>query len=483
MRDTATFLPGDTRMHHLIARQWLALALAVLIAAGLFALAVVLGRMPPFDRFVTDPLFFKRCLVAHVNLALVVWFYAFMSALLFLLPSRRQPSRAARASAAVAASGVALLLAGAALPGGQPLLSNYIPTINHWLFQLGQLVFAAGVLLGVLDLRLLAGTTALEGAVPIPNAAQIGLRAVAAAILLAAMTLAITLAKGTANVPVEVHLEFMVWGVGHVLQLVSTVAMVTVWIFLLEPALGAPPISPPAATALFTALVLPWSMAPLFALQGTDSIAYRHGFTFLMRWCLFPVVCIVLLRCMGAVVQAWRSGRIDRAALAEPRISAFLVSAALTVLGFGLGAAIRGSNTMVPAHYHASVGAVTVAFMAATYVLLPVFGVAIPRGWLARAASGQSAIYGLGMLIFAAGFAIAGAHGMGRKLYGAEQAARGLAQTIGLFLMGVGGFVSIGGGVLFLIVVAVSWWCAARGARTSAGTLTERSWRLPYEAK
>ena len=38
------------------ARRWLGLALLVLVLAGLFALAVVVGRMPPFDRYVTDPL-------------------------------------------------------------------------------------------------------------------------------------------------------------------------------------------------------------------------------------------------------------------------------------------------------------------------------------------------------------------------------------------------------------------------------------------
>ncbi|MDP3939480.1 MAG: hypothetical protein Q8R92_15275, partial [Deltaproteobacteria bacterium] len=87
---------------HRAARQWLSLALGVLILAGLFALAVVIGRMPPFDRFVTDPLFFKRCLVAHVNLALVTWFYSFAAALLFLLPSRRRTSPISRRSAHIA---------------------------------------------------------------------------------------------------------------------------------------------------------------------------------------------------------------------------------------------------------------------------------------------------------------------------------------------------------------------------------------------
>jgi cytochrome c oxidase subunit 1 len=483
MRTNATLLPGDTRTNSLLAQQWLGLALGVLVIAGLFALAVVLGRTPPFDRFVTDPQFFKRCLVAHVNLALVVWFYAFMSALLFLLPSTRRPSLAARASAAVAACGVLLLLAGAVQLTGRPLLSNYVPTLENPLFQFGQIVFAVGVLLGVLDPRLLSIAGAADGPVVIPAAARAGLRAVAISILLAAATLAITFLNRSTNVPVEVRSEFLMWGVGHVLQLVSAVAMVTTWLFLLEPALGAPPVSPPAANALFAALVAPWSMALVFALQGTGSVAYRHGFTFLMRGCLFPVVSIFLVLCVRALVRTVRSGGGGRALLAGPRVTAFLVSAALTVLGFVIGALIRGSNTMVPSHYHASVGGVTVAFMAATLVILPAFGMSIPSGWMARAAPWQSALYGLGMLVFAAGFAIAGANGMGRKLYGAEQAARGVAATLGLGLMGVGGLVAIAGGLLFLALVAASWWGSRRGIRRDSRPLTSPSWRLPHEAK
>ncbi len=77
---------AQSRLEMQCAGQWLGLALGVLALAGLFSLVVVVGRMPPFDRLVTDPLFFKRGLVVHVNLALVAWFYSFVAALLFLLP-------------------------------------------------------------------------------------------------------------------------------------------------------------------------------------------------------------------------------------------------------------------------------------------------------------------------------------------------------------------------------------------------------------
>jgi len=316
-----------------------------------------------------------------------------------------------------------------------------------------------------------------------PEASQVGLRAAALAMMLAALTFLLSWLTRLPGLPADVQHDFLVWGLGHVLQLVSTGALMAMWAMLLAPVLGGSPVSPGAARMLFASLVLPWTAAPLFALQGGGSLAYRDGFTQLMRWCLFPVESVFLLLCLRAVVRAWRAGRIRAVTLGDSRLSAFLVSAALTLLGFGLGAAIRGSNTMVPAHYHAAVGAVTVAFMAAAYVLLPAFGISIPRGWATRAAARQSALYGLGMLVFTTGFAIAGAHGMGRKMYGAEQSARGLAESIGLGLMGLGGLVAIAGGVLFLVIVSVAWWSASRAGHASGGVTIEASGRLPYEAR
>ena len=471
-------LPGSTpsASDHQLARRWLHLALASLVLAGLFALAVVVGRMPPFDRLVSDPQFFKRCLVGHVNLALVTWFYSFLAALSLLTPSSRQAGPLARLAVHLATAGVVLIVAGAVSPAGHPLLANYIPTIDNPLFQMGQLLFAFGILGSLATRRLWTGATATPGAIDMPGAAHAGLRAIALALSLAAITLTVTAVTSPASLAPDVRFDRLVWGIGHVLQLVSVIGMVTVWILLLTPVLGSAPVSAPAAGALFLALVLPWTVAPLLALAGSDSAAYLQGFTALMRWCVFPITSVFLLRCATAIVRAWRGGRLSARSLRDPRLSAFLVSAALTLLGFVLGAAIRGSNTMVPAHYHAALSAVTVAFMAATFVLLPIFGVAIPRGWAERAAAWQPPLYGLGMLIFASGFALAGAHGMGRKIYGAEQAARGVAQTIGLALMGIGGLVAVAGGVLFLVIVLTAWW---RVLRTSPADAVYRE--LPKE--
>jgi hypothetical protein len=463
MRDAsggALRLPGSLSPERRAARQWLGLALGVLLAAGICALAVVIGRMPPFDRFVTDPLFFRRCLVAHVNFALVAWFYSFTSALLFLLPGAAPSSAVARFSPAVAAAGVLLMMAGAAAPGALPVLSNYIPTIDHGLFQVGQLVFGIAVLLSLLDRRLLrAGSDAEAPAASagVPAAAAVGLRTAAVGLLLAALTFGVSWLHQTPGLAPEAHYELLFWGMGHVLQLVSVLVMLSVWILLLTPLLGEAPMSLPAARALFAALLVPWLVSPLLAFAGTSSSAYRTGHTDLMQWGIFPFIGIFLVLCGRALVRAWRAGRIDARSFADPRLLAFLVSAGLTLAGFVLGALIRGSTTMVPAHYHASVGAVTVAFMAATPRLLGAFGVRFGSLRVRRLAGLQPLLYGAGMALFAAGFALAGAHGMGRKAYGAEQAARTWAESVGLTVMGLGGFVAAAGGILFLGVAIWAW--------------------------
>jgi hypothetical protein len=413
--------------------------------------------MPPFDRLVTDPLFFKRGLVVHVNLALVAWFYSFVAALLFFLPGRFAPGRLARHAVHVSALGVAMMLLAAGMPGSQPVLSNYIPMIDHWLFGTGQILFAAGVLTSFLSRRLLTGETSHSGFFEIPGAAQMGLRSTAIVLVLAALTFAITSLRITPDLSVETYYELLFWGGGHVLQLCCSIAMISVWLIVLDSALGRSPMSERTAAILFGAMVVPWLASPILAMLGTWSPGYRDGFTFLMRWAIFPVLGLFLVACLRLLLVELRAGRIGWASISDPRISGFLVSALLTLFGFGLGAGIRGSNTMVPAHYHASIGGITAAFMTVTYLMLRAFGFSILTPRLRRAAAWQPALYGIGQMIFASGFALAGIYGMSRKAYGAEQASRGLGETIGLGVMGVGGLIAVGGGLLFLGVVATIW--------------------------
>src|SRR5512145_532688 len=79
--EPAAFAPSTPAFLEAPARRWFLLAVGSLVIAGLLSISVVFGRLPGIARFIDDPLFFKRCLVVHVDLALVVWFYAFIAAL------------------------------------------------------------------------------------------------------------------------------------------------------------------------------------------------------------------------------------------------------------------------------------------------------------------------------------------------------------------------------------------------------------------
>ncbi len=315
------------------AGQWLGLALGTLTLAGLFSLVVVVGRMPPFDRLVTDPLFFKRGLVVHVNLALVAWFYSFVAALLFLLPSRLAPGRLSRHAVHISALGIALMLLAAAMPGSQPILSNYIPVIDHWLFGIGQVLFAAGVLASFVTRRLLTRRATHQASFQIAGAAQMGLRSTAVVLVLAAFTFAITSLRITPDLSVETYYELLFWGGGHVLQLCCSIAMISVWLILLTSALGRCPIGEKAAAILFGAMIVPWLASPVLAMLGTWTPGYRDGFTNLMRWAIFPVLSLFLIACLRLLRVELRAGRIGFASIADPRISGFFVSALLTLLG------------------------------------------------------------------------------------------------------------------------------------------------------
>ncbi len=427
------------------ALRWLNLALASLWLAGLLSLAVVVGRLPWFAQWLDDPLFFKRCLVVHVDLALVVWFYAMVTALAALRAPRLR-GWGATASTGAALGGMVLMLAGAAVRGAEPVLANYVPVIDHPLFLGGLSLF----FLGVLSFVIRGLATPSEGAATgLPPDAATGVQAATVTLVAAAVTWVTTQTALPAGLERLTHFELAHWAPGHVLQMANVCAMLAVWLWLARRATGKSVLSARSARWLFGALVGPHLLMPLFSLQGVDHLLYVEGATWLMRWTIFPVVMLTLVL-VGRHVR--RQG-LPTEGVARLALRTGQMSAGLTLLGFILGACIRSSTTLVPAHYHASLGGVTAAFMAAGYLIAAganPAGVDVAR-W--RRAGRQMLCFGLGQAVFALGFAFAGAHGAGRKAYASEQHVRSLGEQMGLGVMGLGGLVAAVGGIWFLVIM------------------------------
>lgn len=429
-----------------LARTWFTFAIGSLVLAGLLSLVLVLGRLPPLAPLFTDPLFFRRALVVHVDLALIVWFQAGTAAFLALAVGGAVPRAVSFLSAALGLAGIAGLVLGGAARDAQPVLANYVPVIDHPVFLGGLVCWFAGAGLWFAAALLVPASTRSV----LPDGALVALRAAAAANLLALATFAAAWHTTLPGLPPIGYYELVAWGGGHVLQVANVCAMLGWWLLLLERRSGHPVLSPTAVRWLVTAVVLPHASLPLLALAGTSSPAYIETATALMRWTIFPSVLVVL----GLGLRhAARQRPAAAAGWPDHRLAGFLGSAALTLLGFILGAMIRGSNTLVPGHYHAAIGAVTLALMAAAYDFCAAVSPAGAVAGLLRRARLQVVLFASGQAVFALGFALAGAFGLGRKQYGGEQHVRSAGEYLGLGVMGAGGVLAVAAGLLFLAIM------------------------------
>lgn len=443
-----------------LSRSAFGLAIGSLLLAGCLSLLLVVGRIPGLAEWVSDPQFFKRCLVVHVDLALVVWFFALGAGLYSLLPGDRNSHTAFRLGFGIACAGVVAMMGGALVRDTAPVLSNYVPVIDNALFIIGLALFFGGLLNCFFNGRLMVQTRLLQ---PGPKAGDrkslrvtadvaTGLKAMAVAYILAMTTFFVSWVATPRELDPKSYYELVFWGGGHVLQVANIAGMLAVWLLLLSSILGEPILSQRSAHLLFGLLVIPHAIAPLLTCQGTLGSLYRLGFTRLMQFGIFPVVTIILALCVRRIRAAWCDEQIGSKELRDPRFVGFMASAALTLTGFLVGSAIRNSNTVIPAHYHASIGAVTVAYMAVTYLLFQPLGCVVPSGKWQRVLPWQLFLFGFGQVIFAIGFGFGGLHGLSRKAYGAEQHIRSLGELIGIGIMGFGGLIAVAGGILFLIV-------------------------------
>ncbi len=443
---------------HAQARSWLGLALGALLLGGGLSLVLIVSRAPGMTRLFDAPLVAKKSLVVHVNLVLTVFFLAFLAALFSLIPGGRER----RAPVALALVGVALFVTSGLVPGVEPILCNYVPVLDHPLFLAGIGLFAAGVLWALADPRRLVGA-ARAASTPLSGAAVDGLRVAAWLLLLALALLCSSLLTVPRAADHFSYWESVYWAPGHALQFTFLATMIAVWALLVKDAAGRCPLGAGAHRWLVFALV--WLPAlPMVTLLGAapGDAGFSTLPTELMRWGTWWAPALFLAYALPALARARRRGALRFTS----SLSAFCASVLLLALGIGIGVLITRSSTLVPAHYHATVGAVTVALMGMSYRLLDELGAPLPTRALRRLARWQPVIFGLGQVGFVSGFAYAGWHGLGRKVYGHEQALRGAEQTLGLVVAGTGGLFALVGGALFFVVVARAW-RASRALRRS----------------
>ncbi len=451
MQPSSYELPVSGDNARRITTGWLILALVSLVFAGIFSLLLVLARTPLVQGWIPFIDFFHVSLVVHVTLSVLVWLLS-ISAAMWSLSTGRNYELWDNASLVLAAVGTVIIIISPFAGAGNPQMSNYVPVLQHPMFFAGLCLFAAGIASHIARSLIsyrrigaeLTGTAALQAGITM-----------SAGVTGAAMVCVLASRSGIPpEMDGQIYFEFLFWGGGHVMQFSYTLLMMVCWVVLAFASGCRVDLTPRLTLVFLVFLALPIIVVPfLYLAHDVTSPGHRLAFTELMKYgglsCL-PLGLAVVAGLFSADKPVGES-RYLRSAL----ISSIILFAAGGVLGF----MISGLDIVIPAHYHGATVGVTIAFMGLTYYLLPRLGFGpLPE----RMAFLQPLLYGGGQLMHIVGLAWTGGYGVQRKTAGLAQGVDRLGEVAGMGLMGLGGLVSVIGGLLFLIVA----WKSMRGANT-----------------
>ena len=430
----------------LLAGWWL-LALVALGASTLFAVVLVVARTPFLG---LGGAAFRTALVLHVDLAVVVWFLTAAAGLWTLAAPVTccVLRRISRWGMALSAGGILALLLAPLVGSPAPVLANYVPVLDSQLFFVGLLAFLGGI--GMAALAALASfSTRLPGLTKEAGDSLLWRWSIAAAVCVFWLAIAVfMLAQQGADdaLPVDVRL----WGGGHVLQIVHTLMLMAAWFFLGADALRRVAV-PGRFLMTLIVIELLTSLAELAVALSfpVDSPAYRRGFTEVMRWATWPAPLALGGVLLTGYYRAFRAEGLKRVD------GCILFSIALFILGCFVGGTIRGETTAIPAHYHGTVGAVTLAYMAWGGYFLGRFNLVVTNVWFWR---WQPFVYGLGIVLMVIGLAWAGWLGVPRKSPHVEAMVHGGGYQLAMGIAGIGGLLAIAGAAIFVICILSAVW-------------------------
>jgi len=432
---TTTFILNVTQRRLTIG--WLSLALASLVVGGLFTILIVLSRTPVFQEIIPWVDFFHTALVVHVDLTVLVWFLSF-AGVLWTVNSTQACLNCGWLALFLSIAGTIIMCVAPFVGAGNPLMNNYVPVLQMPVFFWGLGLFGVGF--AILVLRSFIATQTINNSGE--GALHMGLLTAVIAAFIAISALSWSYLVLPENITGQRYYELLFWGGGHVLQFTHTQLMLVVWLWLASVSGIALRLTPRLTNILFILCILPILFTPeLYLIYEITDFRHKMLFTQLMQYGGLTVLPLILLIIWSVFTgQRQRSGEY----------SALIFSIVLFGVGGIIGFLISGSNVTVPAHYHGSIVAVTIAFMGVTFHLMPRLGF---REMKSRWVTWQPIIYGTGQLMHVLGLAWSGGYGVQRKTAGTAQGLESLQQVAGMGLMGLGGMIAIIAGIMFLVLV------------------------------
>ncbi|MGI9257899.1 MAG: cbb3-type cytochrome c oxidase subunit I, partial [Gammaproteobacteria bacterium] len=376
-------------------------AVVFLAIGGLAGLLVALTRWPAVHLLPAPD--FYLALTAHGLDVLLVWIIFFEMALLYfcsaiLLNCRLATPRWAWAQFGLMLVG-AVMVNVAVLQGTSTVMfTSYVPMQATPWFYLGLILFAVGALIGCFvffgTLVVAKAEKTYEGSIPL----------VTFGAMTAAIIAVFTLASGAviliptllwsmgfiASIDSLLY-KTIWWAMGHSSQQINVSAHVAVWYAIGAIVLGAKPLSEKVSRSAFLMYILFLQLASAHHMLAEPGLS--------SEWKIFNTSYAMYLAVLGSMIhglsvpgaieaaqraKGYRNGLFEwlrKAPWGNPAFSGMFMS--LVLFGFlgGISGVVMGTeqinlimhNTLyVPGHFHGTVVAgTTLAFMAITYILVP----------------------------------------------------------------------------------------------------------------
>ncbi len=463
-------------------------AVVFLLIGGLFGILVALTRWKAVHLLPAD--MFYLALTAHGLDVLVVWIIFFEMAVLYFASSVLLGCRLATPRWAWA--GFALMLIGALITNvavlqgdSSVMFTSYVPLKAAPSFYIGIILFAVGALIGTFvffgTLVIAKEEKTYEGSVPLVTygatvAAVIAVFTIASGAIILVPTLLWSL--GYVNHIDTLMYRTVWWAFGHSSQQINVAAHISIWYLISAVLLGAKPLSEKVSRGAFLLYIFFLQLASAHHLLVDPGIS--------SEWKIFNTSYAIYLAVLGSMIHGMTvPGQIESAQRLKgytnglfewlrkcpwgnPAFSGMFIS--LILFGFlgGISGVVMGveqinliiHNTIyVPGHLHATVVAgTTLAFMAVTYLLVPLIfqRELILPGW----AKAQPYVFGLGVTGISLFMMGAGTLGVPRRHWDVSQADAILPYDFpgaANLLMGLNGMSAIlaglGGGMFIVVVV------------------------------
>ena len=413
-----------------VINYWIILAVTALGLTGIFTILLIVGRTSDLLKGVLAEEFFPNSLAVHVNLGILVWTLS-MAAAIF----NDRKSKSYKLSFALAAFAALLITISPFIDKGIAYTNNYIPIFDSSMFKLGIGLFLAAI--------------TFESIVALFSDLDLRIKSVALLIIFAFWCFCVSYWQIDDRTSSHYLYEYTFWAGGHVLQFAYAQILVITWLKLS----AQKDIKLPASKKTIDILIaLPIAFAFLSTayIYATTNVETSEHVSLFTKQMIFGNGLSVVPIGILLFIVIGRKFQFEAVYLSK-FFSLLMFAAGGMLGGHAAGQLAKGDiTTVIPAHYHFSTIAITIALMGYVYTKLP--------NLKPKLAAWQLTVYTLGQAIYFSGLAILGGHGAARKTPGMEsihmaEESKKMVEHI----MRSGGSLSMIGGFLFVYIVIVGF--------------------------